>query len=73
MIEFFTKIGDIISTVIDFIVNTFKSLIQLITIVPKTFAAIVETLALFPPFITVPIIGVLSISLIIAIINKFSG
>lgn len=73
MLEFFTKIGDLISIAIGFIINMFKSLMQLLIIVPKTYAAIVETLGLFPPFITVPIIGVLSIALIIAVINKFAG
>lgn len=73
MLEFFSKIADILSTIIEFIVNMIKSLIQLMMMVPKTYAAIVEVFALFPPFITVPIIGILGLALIIAIINKFSG
>lgn len=73
MLEFFTKIGDLISTAIDFIINMIKSLLQLLMIVPKVFGAVIKVLALFPPFLTVPIIGVLSIALIIAIINKFAG
>lgn len=73
MLEFFSKIGDLISIAIEFIINMLKSLLQLLIMVPKSYAAIVEVLALFPPFITVPIIGILGLALIIAIINKFSG
>ena len=73
MLEFFSKIGDLISIAVNFIINMLKSLLQLLLLVPKVFAAIIKTLALFPPFITVPIISMLGIALIIAIINKFSG
>lgn len=73
MLEFFGKIAEYISIAVEFIINMLKSLLQLLLIVPKTYAAIVEVLALFPPFITVPIIGLLSLALIIAIINKFGG
>lgn len=73
MLEFFSKIGELISIAIGFIINMFKSLLQLLIIVPKTYSAIIEVLTFFPPFITVPIIGVLGIALIIAIINKFAG
>lgn len=73
MLEFFSKIGDLISIAIGFIINMLKSLMQLLLIVPKVFGAVIKVLSLFPPFITVPIIAVLSIALIIAIINKFAG
>jgi len=73
VLEFFGKIAEYISIAVEFIINMLKSLLQLLLIVPKTYAAIVEVLALFPPFITVPIIGLLSLALIIAIINKFGG
>ncbi len=73
MLEFFGKVGDLISIAINFIVNMIKSLVQLTIMVPRAFAAIVETLGLFPPFITVPIIAFLGITLTIAIINRFSG
>lgn len=73
MLEFFEKIGDFISIAVEFFINMLKSLLQLLLIVPKSFAAISQVLSLFPPFLTVPIIGVLSVALIIAVINKFAG
>lgn len=73
MIEFFSKIADLLSTIIAFAVNTIKSLIQLSLMIPKAFTTIIEVLGLFPPFITVPLIGVLGLALILAIINHFSG
>lgn len=73
MLEFFSKVGDLISIAIDFVVNMVKSLVQLTIMVPRAWTAIVETLGLFPPFITIPVIAFLGLTLTIAIINKFSG
>lgn len=73
MIEFFTKIGDLISIVIDFVVMVIKNLIMLLALVPKAYAALAETLALFPPFITIPLMAFLATALAIAIISNFGG
>lgn len=73
MIEFFTKIGDLISIVIDYVVMVIKNLFMLLVMVPKAFSALVQTLVLFPPFITVPLMAFLGIALAIAILSSFKG
>lgn len=71
MIEFFTKIAGFIETIVNYVVGFFRNLILLITMIPKTLVAISSVLNLFPPFIIVPIMALLLLSLIIAILNKW--
>lgn len=73
MIQFFQSIAGFIETIVSFVVSLFMNLIMLITMIPKTLAAITAVLGLFPPFITVPIIALLSLSLVITILSKFGG
>lgn len=71
MLEFFSKIGDLISMAISFIIQWFTSLIQLMLIVPKSIVAVGEVLALFPPFITIPILALIAFSVLITILNHW--
>lgn len=71
MIQFFQSIAGFIETVVNYVVSFFRNLILLITMVPKTLVAISAVLNLFPPFIIVPIMALIFLSLIIAILNKW--
>lgn len=71
MIDFFERIINFMESMIDFIVSLIKNLYALIVSVPKALVAISSTLNLLPPFITVPLMVFVSLSLIIAILNKW--
>ncbi len=71
MIEFFQGIAGFIETVVNFVITLFQNLIFVITSVPKALVAITSVLAYFPSFITVPILAIISISIILAIINHW--
>lgn len=73
MIQFFQSIAGFIETIVNFVLSFFMNLILLLGMIPKTLAAITAVLGLFPPFITVPIIALLSLSLVISIISMFKG
>lgn len=71
MIQFFQSIAGFIETVVDYVVSFFRNLILLITMIPKALVAVSAVLNLFPPFIVVPIVALIFLSLIIAILNKW--
>lgn len=71
MIQFFQSVAGFIETAVNYLVSFFRNLILLITMVPRTLAAVSSVLNLFPPFITVPVMAVLFTSLIVAILNKW--
>ncbi|MCM1342669.1 MAG: hypothetical protein NC305_04015 [Lachnospiraceae bacterium] len=71
MIQFFQSVAGFIETVVSFVISFFRNLFLLITMVPKTLAAITAVLNLFPPFIIVPVTALVFLSLVIAILNKW--
>lgn len=71
MIEFFQSIANFIETIVDYVVSFFRNLILLITMIPKAIVAVSAVLQYFPPFIVVPIVALMFLSLIIAILNKW--
>jgi len=71
MLEFFAKIGDLISMLIEFIISMLKNLFQLLAAVPKTYAAIIDVLSLMPPFITVPVVCFVSVCVLVVVINQW--
>lgn len=71
MIEFFSGLAGFIETIVRFVVTMFQNLIFVITSVPKAFVAIVEVLSYFPAFLTVPVLAVLSLSVVFALINHW--
>lgn len=70
MLQFFEQIANLLSTVIDYIVDMFNSLLLLINYIAAAPASVSFVLSFFPTFITAPIIVILSVSLIINILNK---
>lgn len=71
MIEFFQSIAGFIETGVNYVISFFRSLILLITMLSESLVAVTAVLNLFPPFITVPIVVLIFLSLIIATLNKW--
>lgn len=71
MIEFFQGIAGFIETIVNFVVTLFQNLIFVITAVPRALISITAVLGYFPAFITVPILAIISISIVMAIINHW--
>lgn len=71
MIEFFTGILGFLQTLVDFVIGFFKNLFFVISLVPQAVSSITSLLSYLPAFITVPILAIISISIVIAIINHW--
>lgn len=71
MIEFFQSIAGFIETIVNYVVSFFHNLILLITMIPRAIVAVSAVLNYFPPFIVVPVMALMFLSLIIAILNKW--
>lgn len=71
MIEFFQSIAGFIDTIVSYVVSFFRNLILLITMIPKSIVAVSAVLNYFPPFIVVPIVALMFLSLVIAVLNKW--
>lgn len=71
MISFFEQIVSYLVTFVGFVVSFITNLITLLVQIPVVIATITNTLVYIPPFLSVPIYAVVSLSLIIAIVNKW--
>lgn len=73
MIEFFKSLATYIEVFVNFIISFVRNLITLISYVPKSLIALREAFTFLPPFFTVPLLAIISVSLLIAILNKWGG
>lgn len=73
MIEFFKALFGYIEIIVNFVISFFQNLINLISYVPKSLIALGQCFGLLPVFFTVPLLAIISISLLIAILNKWGG
>lgn len=73
MIEFFRSLATYIEVFVNFIISFFENLINLISYVPKSLIALSGCFTFLPPFFTVPLLAIISVSLLIAILNKWGG
>lgn len=71
MIEFFQSVAGFIETFVNYVISFFRNLILLITMIPRALTAINAVLVLFPPFIIVPLIAIMFLSLVVAIMSKW--
>lgn len=73
MIEFFKALFGYIEILVNFAISFIQNLITLISYVPRSLMALTGCLVQLPPFFTVPLFAIISISLLIAILNKWGG
>lgn len=71
MIDFLESLVHYIQIFVDFLVAMITNLVQLIGYVPRAFATLTEVFAMLPPFLTVPIMAVVALSVIISLLNKW--
>lgn len=72
MLDWLQSIGDFLSTIIDFIVAFFKNVIELVQLVFKGFAFMLEVLAFMPVQYQVVFISLISFAVIVTIVH-FGG
>lgn len=72
MLEWLESIGNFLSIIIDFIVAFFKNVIELVQLVFKGFAFILEVLAFMPVQYQVVFISLISFAVIVTIVH-FGG
>lgn len=73
MIEFFKSLATYIEVIVDFVISFFTNLITLISYIPKSLMALTSAFTFLPPFFTVPLLAIISVSVLIAILNKLGG
>lgn len=71
MIAFFEQLVSYITTFVGFVISMITNLIQLLLQIPAIVATISNALLYIPPFLSIPIYAAVSLSLIIAVINKW--
>lgn len=72
MLEWLESFGNFFSTIIDFIVAFFKNVIELVQLVFKGFAFMLEVLAFMPVQYQVVFISLISFAVIVTIVH-FGG
>lgn len=70
IISFFTDIAEIISSVIDFLINLVKSLIEFITMIPTMVKFVTESIAYLPGALLVFASMSITISVIFLMIGR---
>lgn len=70
MFQIFEQLANIIVTIIDFIGTMIRNLILIVEYMVKAPVYILQAFAFIPAFITVPLMAIISFSLIVNILNK---
>ncbi len=73
VIEFFQSLVDYIRLFVNFLITMFHNLMTLLNYVPRSLTTLARVLGMLPPFLTVPILGIIGISVTITVINLFKG
>lgn len=72
MFNFFESIANLISTVVGYVVSFFTSLIVLIVRAVQALAYIILVIGFLPSYVKVFVLGMISVSVILFLINKGS-
>jgi len=72
LIAFFTNIANIITSVIGFVMDVFRFIATIPTILSTVFSLIGQTVSFLPPFISAALFGSLTVIGIMAVV-KFLG
>lgn len=70
MFEFFDQIGNIISSVVGFVVTLFEQLVNFFKILFSSFAFVVEVCAVLPAPIKAGCLCIVAVSVIYLVINR---
>lgn len=72
MFKFFDSVGNIFSTVVDFVIGTFKMLLNLVKLIFRAQAFLIEVIGHLPPFLVVFMLVTVSVAILFQILNKGS-
>lgn len=70
MFQFFSAIGAFITTIVNFIVNMFELLIEILTSMVRAVTWLFACLAFLPPFLVGFVVVPISIAIIFQVLNK---
>lgn len=71
MIDFFKGLFSYIEIAVNFISSMLENLLMLVINIPRAFTALSSAFAMLPPFIIIPIMGVIGVSVIVTVLNKW--
>lgn len=71
MIDFFKGLVNFISVTVDFFVAMITNLIHLLGDIPKVMTSMTAVFSLLPPFLTVPLLALISVSVLVTVLNKW--
>lgn len=68
--DFLQSIGDMISNLFNFLLNTITSLFDLVKVIPKFITYLTSTIGFLPSFVTVFAVGTVSVAVIYLILGR---
>lgn len=72
MFQFFESIGNFIKTIVDYVVDLFQLLLNLVKLIFKAQAFLIEVIQSLPPFLIVFFLVFVSLAILFQILNKGS-
>lgn len=72
MFKFFSGLADLITTIVDFVVQFFVSLITVITRTVQALAYVLVAVAWLPTYVKVYVLAMIGVSVLLFFINKGS-